>query len=73
MHRQKGADGALLALETKKNREVQEEGRPRSLEAGAGMQQENNQQGDLLYLFTPFLPLNRKALLIKEVDHFREL
>lgn len=34
---------------------------------------ENNQEGDLLYLFTPFLSLNRNAVLIKEVDHFWEL
>lgn len=36
-------------------------------------ERENNQEGDLLYLFTPFLSLNRNASLIKEVNHFQEL
>lgn len=55
-----------------KNHEVQEEGL-HAWRQERECSRENNQQGDLLYLFTPFLPLNRKALLIKGVDHFREL
>lgn len=62
----------VSAVKKKKKREVQEEG------LGAWRQErecrrENNQEGDLLYLFTPFLSLNRNAVLIKEVDHFWEL